>query len=256
LIFFPILSRGESSAGDFDGDGKLDLANGYYGGIPGGGAFHGNGDGTFKKVQSFGKDAGGDMVGADFNGDGKLDLVAEYATGLYLFLGNGDGTFQQARRIATAVAGCAFGPSLLVNDFNGDGNPDLAFCVHTTGSASRIGVVLGNGDGTFQRPVYYSTGLGAGDAFSFTAGDFNSDGKTDLIASTPLGARDTKFPGSNFEFAVLWGNGGGAFQKAKKISLPQNFGGQVGIVPGDFNSDGLLDFVLVNASSLGVYTQK
>jgi len=236
-------------AADFDGDGKLDLANGYAGGVPGGWAFHGNGDGTFRRVENLGMDAGIDMVGADFNGDGKLDLVGVYGTGIYLFVGNGDGTFQKARRIATDTrySGC-LGQSMLVNDFDGDGNADLAFC---DANAGRIGILLGNGDGTFQRPVYYSTGYGAGNGFSFTAGDFNSDGKTDLIASTPAAGGHY-----NPKFEVLWGNGDGTFQKAKMLAVPRNGGGEIALVPGDFNSNGLLDFVMVDASGLEVYIQK
>jgi hypothetical protein len=238
-------------AGDFDGDGKLDLAYGYSGGSSSGEVFHGNGDGTFKSVWVLGPHAALDMVGADFNGDGELDLIAEFGTGLYLFLGNGDGTFQTPHRIVTdkRFAGCGSGPSLVVNDFNSDGKADLAFC-DWTGPTLRIGIALGNGDGTFRQPVYYQIPFGPGSTypFNFTAGDFNSDGKTDLIAvtegvGTPM-------------FAVLWGNGDGTFQKAKKITRPKNFGGEGGIVTGDFNSDGLLDFVLENDTGLGVYIQR
>jgi hypothetical protein len=120
-----------------------------------------------------------------------------------------------------------------------------------TDHAGRIGIVLGNGDGTFQRPVYYSTGFGAGNGFSFTVGDFNSNGKTDLIASTPAA-------GGHFnpEFEVFWGNGDGTFQKAKKLNLPQNFGGEIGLIPGDFNSDGLLDFVMVGPGGFSVYIRR
>jgi hypothetical protein len=233
--------------GDFDSDGDLDFASSDDGGISGGSVFHGNGDGTFKKVGNFSK-GGGDLVEADFNGDGKLDLVAEYGTGLYIFLGNGDGTFQKARRIATdkQYASCASGPTLLVNDFNSDGNADIAFC---DDHAGRIGILLGNGDGGFQPPVYYSTDFGAGAAFGFTAGDFNSDGKTDLVALTTQGP--------NAQFAVFWGNGDGTFQEARKISLPENGGADKGIVVGDFNSDGLLDFVMVGTGvGNAVYIQK
>ncbi len=240
-------------AGDFNGDGLLDMVVAHEGGNFGGGVFLGNGDGTFKHVQSFSQ--GGDAVGADFNGDGNLDLVLEYGTGLYLRLGNGDGTFQKARRIATDAPfpGCGFGPSLVVNNFNGDGKADLAFC---DDQAGRIGIVLGNGDGTFQHPVYYTTGFGAGNEFSFAVGDFNSDGKTDLIASTPAGTSDIYSADFENEFVVLWGKGDGTFQKATKISLPQNSGGEIGILSGDFNSDGLLDFVLAGNGGLSVYIQK
>ncbi len=235
--------------GDFNGDGILDLA--VFEVSSGGGVFLGNGDGTFKHVWNFYLGySGGHAVAADFNGDGKLDLVVEYEKSLYLLLGNGDGTFQKARRIVTdkySVDACnAVTVGLLVNDFNGDGNADLAFCDFSLTNPARIGVLLGNGDGTFQKVVYYATGFR--DGLSFAAGDFRSDGKTDLIVSTP--------GQSGAEFEVFWGNGDGTFQKAKRISLPDNFGGQIGLVPGDFNSDGLLDFVMVNASGLWVYVQK
>jgi FG-GAP-like repeat len=151
-------------------------------------------------------------------------------------------------------AGTRISPQLCHPDrnrsyFNGDGKSDLAFC-DNSGPVLRTGVTLGNGDGTFQRPVYYQIPFGPGNTFpfNFTAGDVNSDGKTDLIAVTE--------GGGTAMFAVLWGNGDGTFQKAKKITLPNNFGGEGGIVPGDFNSDGLLDFVLENDTGLGVYTQK
>jgi len=239
--------------GDFNHDGLLDLFAAHEGGNFGGGVFLGKGDGTFKHVQNISQY--GDAVGADFDGDGILDLILEYGKGLYLRLGNGDGTFQKARRIATDAPfpGCGFGPTLVVNDFNGDGKADLAFC---DDHAGRIGIVLGNGDGTFQNPVYYTTGFGTGNEFSFAVGDFNSDGKTDLIASTPAGTTDISSANFEDEFVVLWGKGDGTFQKAKKISLPQNSGGEMGIVSGDFNSDGLLDFVLIGNGGLSVYIQK
>jgi hypothetical protein len=208
-------------AGDFNGDGMLDVAVAHQGGNFGGGIFLRNGDGTFKHVQNF--NPGGDMVGADFNGDGKLDLVAEYGTGLYLLLGNGDGTFQKPRRTATdkRFPGCGNGPSLVVSDFNSDGIADLAFC-DWTGPVLRIGILIGNGDGTFQQPVYYQMPFGPGNTFPFTfaVGDFNSDGKTDLIAAT-AGI-------SSPEFAILWGIGDGTFKKAKKIVLPKYFAAKLG----------------------------
>jgi hypothetical protein len=237
------------TAADFNRDGKLDLAFGYTGPQWTGGLFLGNGDGTFQHAWKF-YSGGGDVVVADFNGDGKPDVAMWFAKNVYLWLGNGDGTFQKGRVIESDKydLGCSFGPALVVNDFNGDGNPDLAFCDRSYNSTGRIGILLGKGDGTFQKPVYYSTRLGTGNLFSFTAGDFNSDCKTDLIAATP--------GQNNSEFVVFWGNGDGTFQKAKKINLPDNGGGDIGLVPGDFNSDGMLDFVIVDPVGLEVYTQK
>jgi hypothetical protein len=238
--------------GDFNGDGALDLAVSHE--SFGGGIFLGNGDGTFKHLM--GSRQGYEEVAGDFDGDGRLDLViSDVRGGIYLLLGNGDGTFQKARRITSTRVNCGFATSLVMTDFNGDGNPDLAFCVLSKGNASRIGVMLGNGDGTFQKPVYYSTGFEASNGFGFAAGDFNSDGKTDLIAATPVGTPDANTPDFKREFAVLWGNGDGTFQKAKRIVLPRDGGGEIGILQGDFNSDGLLDFVLVNPGYLAVYVQ-
>jgi hypothetical protein len=241
-------------AGDFNGDGILDLAvfatyeTGQAGKI-----FLGNGDGTFKRGQTFGFQNldGFGAVTADFNGDGKLDLVAAYGNSLYLMLGNGDGTFQKPRRILTDKyeIGCGTGQgSLAVSDFNGDGNADLAFCDRRSSGGSvavRLGILLGNGDGTFQRVAYYSPGAPYGGFFA--AGDFNSDGKTDLIFS----GLDSEY---RPQFDVLWGNGDGTFQKPKKIILRNDSEGV--LIPGDFNSDGLLDFVVAASFGLEVNVQE
>jgi hypothetical protein len=230
--------------GDLNEDGILDLAVFDSGTI--GGVFLGKGDGTFTHTENF--YLGGYAVTADFNGDGILDLVVEYGNSLYILIGNGDGTFQKSRRIATDkyMIG-SNGPPLLVSDFNNDGISDLAFCDKSYDQTGRIGVLLGKGDGTFRKPTYYSVNNSSQAGLSFTAGDFNSDGNTDLIAAT-LGV-------NHEEFEVFWGNGNGTFQKGQEISIPENFSGEGGIVTGDFNSDGLLDFVMADGV-LWVYIQK
>jgi hypothetical protein len=129
-----------------------------------------------------------------------------------------------------------------VNDFNGDGKFDLAFC-----NNSQIGILIGNGDGTFKGPVFYDAGQ-QGD-FNFAAGDFNSDGNTDFIVS---------HDGLDNNFFILLGNGDGTFQPEKMVKLPgPPDNGENGIVVGDFNSDGLLDFVFQPGGfGLAVYVQK
>jgi hypothetical protein len=175
-------------------------------------------------------------------------LVLESNSGLTLLLGNGDGTFQSPETIINLTSDtCGFGVPLIVNDFNGDGKPDLAFC--SSSGNGQLVVLLGNGDGTFKKPLYYNAGSNDS-SWAFAAGDFNSDGKTDFIAwyfkNWPRGRT----------FAILLGNGNGTFQKETAVKLPDNIE-DLGIVPGDFNNDGLLDFIMLpGAGGIQSYVQK
>jgi FG-GAP-like repeat len=218
------------AVGDFNGDGKLDIAA-----IDGTvNIYLGNGDGTFQQGQNFAF-GGGSIVAGDFNGDGKLDLVVWSSNILVnkavlaLLVGNGDGTFQAPITIpgTTLTEGCQ--TELVVSDFNGDGHLDLAVC-----NSDQIVVLLGNGDGTFKKPTYVAAGYGR--QFAFAAGDFNSDGKVDLVSS---------HVGYDYQFWTMLGDGDGTFQPKQVMKyLPGVYTGELGIVIGDFNSDGLLDFLL------------
>jgi hypothetical protein len=123
-----------------------------------------------------------------------------------------------------------------VADFNGDSKDDLAIVDGTS-----INVLLGNGNGTFQTAVSYSDGSTPG---ALATGDFNKDGKIDLVAVNG---------GNNQTFSILLGNGNGTFQS--HVDYPtRQFPGNVAV--GDFDGDGNTDIALGDANGLSVFTNK
>jgi hypothetical protein len=234
--------------GDFNQDGKLDLV------VHGPfvlSTFLGNGDGTFVRYKDYKYQyLFGDTLAGDFNGDGKLDLLVfggNLCQGICfdLLVGNGDGTFKALRKIYSDsnMKACGFQNYYQVSDFNGDGKLDIAFCNQT----GQIGVLLGNGDGTFQAPFF--TAALPGMIVSFGIGDFNADGKPDLIAS--------EFYSISQNLTVTYlGNGDGTFQSPQSQSAPNNAWGEAGLAVGDFNRDGLLDAIYQYGLGMEVLIQQ
>jgi hypothetical protein len=215
------------AVGDFNGDGKPDLAISNLGSNTvsillnvGNGTFQSHVDyptGTYP----------GQIATGDFNGDGKLDLVVRNGQGFSLLLGNGDGTF--GAHTDYPVPGENI-DSLTVGDFNRDGKLDLAVTVGY--QSSQVAISLGNGDGTFQTPVGYATGVFAG--FPSVA-DFNGDGIHDLII------------GSSPVASILLGNGDGSFQQPMFVFL-----GSGPVAVADFNRDGSPDLAAGSGSGAAV----
>src|SRR5438094_624640 len=186
---------------------------------------------------------------ADVNGDGKPDLlVANFCTDtpcggdgtVGVLLGNGDGTFQPA---VTYDSGGQNAVSIAVADVNSDGKPDAVVtdnCVTSTCDAGAVGVLLGNGDGSFQPVVTY--GSGGLDSYSVAVGDVNEDGKPDLLVANYYSADGNYY--SNGTVGVLLGNGDGTFQAA--VSYGSGGSGPVSLAVVDVNGDGKPDVVVAN----------
>jgi uncharacterized repeat protein (TIGR01451 family) len=173
----------------------------------------------------------------DFNGDGKVD-IAVANTGsrdVSILLGSGNGTFQPAVNYSAGNSPSA----IAVGDFNGDGKLDLAVLQPgANGVAGSIGILLGNGDGTFQAPKILSL---SATALFMAVADFNLDKKSDLAV------------GDSATLNVFIGNGDGTFQAAKQTALPSN---GIEIVTADFNSDLKPDAAVVTSSGIQILLGK
>jgi hypothetical protein len=258
-------------AGDLNGDGKPDLVvltciKTYPGCIAHSmvGVLLGNGDGTFQPVAGY--DAGGysaeSLALADVNGDGKLDIVVSncgseadcFGHGLVgVLLGNGDGTFQP---VVTYEVGATGVQGVVIADVNSDGKPDvLAATGHCPvlgcNTSPEVVVLLGNGDGTFESPVGYSSGgaSASSEANAIAIADVNGDHKLDVVvANCNADLLYCDGPGS---VGVLLGNGDGTFQPV--VTYASGGSNARSVAVADLNGDGKPDVVVVNTSgTLGV----
>ncbi len=234
------------ATGDVNGDGKIDIvttnecdSNCTNGSLS---VLLGNGDGSFQTAVPY--NSGGQyafsIAIADLNGDGKSDLVAanqcatsgDCSTGnVVVLLGNGDGTFQPAVSYGSG-GGYAF--AVAVGDLNGDGKADVVVtnqCSDTNNCPSGVvGLLLGNGDGTFQAATTTLTPV-MGGVQTVLLGDFNGDHNLDVV--------------SGVGNLLLLGNGDGTFRSPLSLGASG-----IGVASGDLNGDGRPDLAVGGVSVL------
>src|SRR5271163_420881 len=222
-------------AGDFNGDGHLDLAvsNSADGTVT---ILLGTGTGTFTNGGTLtAGNSPNQIVAGDFNEDGNLDLaVTNDSDGtISVFLGNGSGGF--GTQSVHSTGGSAEPLGLIAADFNGDGHLDLAAV-----NLNDVAVFIGNGSGGFTLHANVNpTGTSSTVLIAGVTGDYNGDGILDLVVSDM----------QDGEAFLLPGTGGGNFGSATTYTTAA---GAFGVVTADFNGDGGLDLAIANGSANNV----
>ncbi|WP_018621515.1 FG-GAP-like repeat-containing protein [Spirosoma luteum] len=222
------------TVGDFNGDGKLDLASSSVGNSTVSVRLN-NGSG-FGAATEFRVGNQPDPIAAgDFNGDGKLDLVVanDRSTNVSVLLGTGSGGFGAATDFP--IGGNA--ASIAVGDFNGDGRLDLATANY---SSKTVSVLLGTGSGGFGAATNFGVDANAS---LIVVGDFNGDGRSDLAVTMLHFDNDPLLPDN---VSVMLGDGSGGFGAATKFPVGRS---PRGIALGDFNGDGRADLAVTIGSS-------
>jgi hypothetical protein len=190
---------------------------------------------------------------ADFNRDGIPDTLfidpgtANSGSSLHLLLGTvPSGSFQADRQFYVLSDGPSFSIySAAVGDFNGDGVPDIVLLANNSDSGvTSLYTMLGNGDGTFQdgtssSPTLYGSQI--------VAGDFNKDGKQDIVIAGALDGNGT------IGLQAFLGDGTGNFTSGPATTglrtAPSPYFGDFKVAAADFNADGYPDVAVMNGYS-------
>jgi len=260
------------TTGDFNADGKVDLAvgarafNGNTGLVY---VFYGGNSLTSASLVLTGEESGeyfGQSLNAgDFNADGKVDLAVgafAYSTNIgrvYIFY-NGNIATKNATSADVILTGEAisayFSNSMVTGDFNTDGKVDLAVAAYNFNSSTGRVYIFYNGNITTKNATSADVIL-TGETtisnfgYSLTVGDFNTDGKTDLVVGASV-------YNSNIGQAYIFYSAGMTSKNATSAdviltgeSSGSNFG--LSLAAGDFNADGKVDLA-VGADGFNVST--
>ncbi|WP_441248315.1 FG-GAP-like repeat-containing protein [Kitasatospora sp. McL0602] len=253
------------TAGDFNGDGKTDLLARWTSGrvflYPGDG--HGHLGNSVEVMPAGSLTNAADIVAGDFNGDGKTDLVVRWNAAnpwendghVTFYPGNGDGTFGTSTELVSAAQGWWDASDITAGDFNGDGKADL-LVRWTSGSAF---LYPGDGQGHLGASVPVVAAPTWATARDLTAGDFNGDGRTDLLIrwTNPPSVEGRPDPPSiTQKVDFLPGDGKGGFGTARSVR-PVGSGGWLDaarVIPGNFTSSTQTDLLVQwNSGSVFLY---
>jgi hypothetical protein len=247
-INFPVGGQAQDlAAGDFNGDGRVDLVVSLSDIISSLSLLTGNGDGTFNAPVNFPNTGAQEdspaVVATDLDNDGRLDVVLAHAIACFVspcvpartitvMLGFGDGTFQLPFDIDVGTGMSR----IVVGDFNRDGIKDLGIA----GDNSQVYTLLGVGNGTFlkQPTITLTADTLFVDGTDIDIADLNGDTIQDLVVAIPTNGSRT---------AILLGNGDGTFQPAQILTEPRLRVPQYQVIA-DFNRDGFQDLALALAN--------
>jgi hypothetical protein len=280
FVSLPDYTRGFPSkilTGDFNGDGVTDLA--FLEDGSGIATLLGQAGGKFKQGSSLQLNLRPGslkfLVSGDFNHDGKVDIAfADSYSGvgaIYVAFGNGEGGFLTP--VEYTVPDAVY--SLVVADFNRDGNLDLA-----VSGAKGIYILFGTASGTFGSATLSASYLNEGSKV-MASGDFNGDGLVDLFAAGSSGIQvylgkgngtfhtAATYAGSDANAVIVWdlnkdgkqdvvvsttsgteillGNGTGTFSAGQTLQFTSGV-----IAVADFNKDGFPDLAIATSWDIAI----
>jgi hypothetical protein len=218
------------STGDFNKDGFLDIIALHSRSVS---ILLGDGKGEFTGAKTFGLNSmgGSGKVIGDFNNDNTLDVAAaDKESGVHVLLGDGKGGFYTVKETSIETSWI-----IVAGDFNGDGNLDLVTYKCSSddirNATSDIILLAGDGQGGFTVSTRIPMGR-CGEWSKMAVGDFNNDGNSDLVITSPALNR----------LAILLGNGQGRFTRTDDIEVIV----PVDVAVGDINNDRNLDLVVTS----------